>query len=253
MNLPTDPLEKRLQQAVKMMVYPPTPDLSGKVRRRIEHRNPPYLLILRAAGFALAILVLAVVAIPSSRAVLADYLRVGVVRILPRSSEVSASPVDESGTLNAPTDFPNQLRGLVGRTSLDEARMAVKFPILLPSFPPDLGEPEDVYLQTEIPMVVLVWRDPDDSLKVRLSLYEIAFDAVIVSKIEPEIVEETRVGDSFALWAKGPYLLQLTNGSYELRRLVEGHTLVWEMDGITYRLETDLNLEEAIKIAESLH
>ncbi len=37
-----------------------------------------------------------------------------------------------------------------------------------------------------------------------------------------------------------------------MRHLVEGHVLVWVEDEITYRLETDLNLEEAIRIAELL-
>ena len=34
--------------------------------------------------------------------------------------------------------------------------------------------------------------------------------------------------------------------------LVEGHALVWEEGDITYRLETSLSLDEAVKIAESL-
>ena len=37
-----------------------------------------------------------------------------------------------------------------------------------------------------------------------------------------------------------------------LRRLVEGNVLLWEQDGVTYRLETELPLDEAIKVAESL-
>jgi hypothetical protein len=38
----------------------------------------------------------------------------------------------------------------------------------------------------------------------------------------------------------------------DMRRLVEGNVLVWEQDGLTYRLETKLSLSEAVKIAESL-
>jgi hypothetical protein len=34
--------------------------------------------------------------------------------------------------------------------------------------------------------------------------------------------------------------------------LINGHVLIWEEGNITYRLETALPLEEAIKIAESL-
>jgi hypothetical protein len=34
--------------------------------------------------------------------------------------------------------------------------------------------------------------------------------------------------------------------------LIEGHVLIWKEGDITYRLETDLPVEEAVKIAESL-
>jgi hypothetical protein len=37
-----------------------------------------------------------------------------------------------------------------------------------------------------------------------------------------------------------------------MRRLVEGNTLIWEANGITYRLESHLSLEDALRIAESL-
>jgi hypothetical protein len=44
----------------------------------------------------------------------------------------------------------------------------------------------------------------------------------------------------------------LFNGDLQYRRMIDGQVLIWEGDGITYRLETDLSLEEAIRIAESL-
>jgi len=38
----------------------------------------------------------------------------------------------------------------------------------------------------------------------------------------------------------------------KVSRLVNGHVLIWENGEVTYRLETDLSMEEAVKIAESL-
>ena len=35
-------------------------------------------------------------------------------------------------------------------------------------------------------------------------------------------------------------------------RLIDGNVLIWEENKITHRLETDLALDEAIRIAESL-
>jgi hypothetical protein len=34
--------------------------------------------------------------------------------------------------------------------------------------------------------------------------------------------------------------------------MIDGHVLIWKEGGLTYRLETDLTLEEALKIAQSL-
>ncbi len=55
-----------------------------------------------------------------------------------------------------------------------------------------------------------------------------------------------------AVWAIGPYPLVLRNKDIQLTRLVDGHVLIWAEGDITYRLETNLSLEEAIRVAESL-
>jgi hypothetical protein len=47
-------------------------------------------------------------------------------------------------------------------------------------------------------------------------------------------------------------MLKLSNGVYQDVRLIKGHVLIWEQEEITYRLETDLPLEEAVRVAESL-
>jgi hypothetical protein len=66
------------------------------------------------------------------------------------------------------------------------------------------------------------------------------------------VIQETQVNGHYAVWAEGPYLVQLTNGDIDFRRTVAGNTLIWEEQGITYRLESNVALEEALKIAESL-
>jgi hypothetical protein len=42
------------------------------------------------------------------------------------------------------------------------------------------------------------------------------------------------------------------NRNMELKRLIDGHVLIWTEGDITFRLETDLSVEEAIQVAESL-
>ena len=55
-----------------------------------------------------------------------------------------------------------------------------------------------------------------------------------------------------AIWAVGPYPLEMKNGNTDIRRMVDGNMLIWSEGEITYRLESDLQFDEAIKIAESL-
>jgi hypothetical protein len=129
-----------------------------------------------------------------------------------------------------------------------------EFPILLPAYPTDLGLPDNVFLQDlDGQVLVLVWLDPAKPGKVRLSLHQFSDqDNMTVTKVQPITVLETTVGGEPAVWAQGPYILKYRNGDIDVIRLIEGHVLIWEQAGITYRLETDLSVEEAVRIAESL-
>ena len=87
---------------------------------------------------------------------------------------------------------------------------------------------------------------------ILMSLHFIPRGSWAIDKAEPAVIQETSVNGQRAIWAVGPYPLRLYNGDLQFRRLIDGHVLIWEEENITYRLETDLPLEEAIKIAESL-
>jgi hypothetical protein len=144
------------------------------------------------------------------------------------------------------------ISGLAGETYLEDAQARLPFSIRLPEYPPDLGAPDRVFLQEDGGMVILVWTDPTNPENARLSLHEIAPGGIVLSKYEPSVIQETQVNGVYAIWAQGPYLVELTSGSYGFRRTVEGNTLIWEEDGITYRLESNMILEETIQIAESI-
>jgi hypothetical protein len=58
-----------------------------------------------------------------------------------------------------------------------------------------------------------------------------------------------------AAWTQGPYVLAYQHPlgeELDMRRLVEGNVLIWFENGLTYRLESDLSLEETVRVAESL-
>jgi hypothetical protein len=139
-----------------------------------------------------------------------------------------------------------------GETPLDVARRDVRFPIKLPTYPSTLGPPDAVFVQ-ELgdQTAMLVWVDPAQPRRVTLALQALGPNA-FVEKVKPRKLQDARVNGQPAMWASGAYLLQTRSGDMDIRRLITGHVLIWREGGITYRLETDLPMEEAVKIAESL-
>jgi hypothetical protein len=139
---------------------------------------------------------------------------------------------------------------LAGEISLQAAGSAVPFQITRPSYPPGLGTPDHVYLQNSDGWIVIqVWED--QGLDSRLVLYMVQGGAFI-TKQDPPVLSEVRVDGEPAIWTEGAHFLQVEEGGFESRRLVQGHVLIWTRGEVTYRLETDLPLDEAVKIAESV-
>jgi hypothetical protein len=205
--------------------------------------------------------------IPPARAAILEFIQIGVVRIF-RAEPTNAVPIF-APTAQFPmtalpitaTSVPSTpsssliplLQNIAGETTLAEAQKKVKYPILLPTYPPDLGQPDHVFVQdTGGAMTVLVWLDPNQPDRVLMSLHFIPPDSWAIKKMEPTQIQETTVHGQRAIWATGPYPLRLTNGDIDMRRLVEGHVLIWAEGDVTYRLETEVGLDEAVKIAESL-
>ncbi len=256
-------LENRLQMLAGEMPYPPTPDIVPLVRPHLRKGIRSRLHLRLAAGAALTIVLLAAAlfAVPNVRAEIVRFIQIGVVRIFtaaPDDTPVPTRPAaPDTATVsptqvNAPTPVQRPLSlNPAGETGLQMAAQNAGFPVRLPAYPPDLGMPDKIYFQEDGPTVILTWLDSQQPERVRLSLYQIGPGSILVKKMQPE-VQEVQVNDQFAAWTDGPYLLEIVGGGYREMRLVEGHTLVWTDGEITYRLETDLPLEEAVRIAESL-
>lgn len=256
-----DHFEMQLRGIAGEFRYPATPNLAASVRERLAARSARRpALRLGLAPIALLIVVLlaaALLAVPSVRAAILEWLQIGGIRIwLVEPTPTPTLEPSAPGETPPPTATPRPVirapyRALAGLTTLEAARAAVYFPVLLPAYPPDLGPPDDVYLQdVGGPLIVLVWRDPADPERARLALH-ILGPGVVADKGEPVTIQEAAVSGHRALWTEGPYMLEYAYG-HDFKWLVEGHVLLWEQDGLTYRLETDLPLDEAIRIAESL-
>jgi hypothetical protein len=269
-----DILEIRLQEAARQQIYPATPDLAGQVRRKLaKAKRSAWRLRPAWIVLALALILLTFLGVPPVRAALLEFLQVGAIRIqlikpsatptlTPSATVQSAAQVEDLpftpipiAPITAtpiPVELP-ELEQLAGETTLEEVEEKANFQILLPTYPDDLGEPDRVYFQ-DIggPAVLLIWLDAGTKDTVRLSLLLLTNDAVAY-KSQPRVIETTQVNGEQALWTEGEHMLQIDPDGYDMKSfIVRGHVLIWTQGNITYRLETDLEMEEGVRIAESL-
>lgn len=242
-----------LRAEAASFAYPPTPDLPGAVRARLTARPRARGRLRLVAGLALAAaLVLgALLAVPEVRATALRLLRLGAVIV-----RVEPAPTALPG---APSPAPAPGLALAGETSLAEARRRAGFPILLPAHPEGLGPPDRVFLQDlDGDAVVLVWGDPEQPGRAMLSLHALRSPVFVEKMIfgdETERLAEAEVSGAPALWVRGPHLLRVARGGRDEIapvRIVEGNTLIWTRGDLTYRLECAVELDEALRIAESL-
>ncbi len=265
-------LEGELYAIGREIVYPPTPDVRGRVSVRLRQK-PSHGFGLRLLGrpaplrVALAVLtaiiVLAGVAlalVPSSRDALAEFFGLRNIRVI----QVDGTPTPATGT-------PAAERQLMGAVALDEARRMVDFPILLPTYPEGVGAPDRVYVQLLTParpdevqvvmeyeaMPALGPEAPQGEGRL-FTVYSFRTRGAFL-KLTPSktTVENLSVNGSKAFWIEGSehfikFLDEFGRERFEHERVVTGNTLAWEHGDVTYRLETTLPLEDALKIAESL-
>src|SRR5262249_9526241 len=98
--------------------------------------------------------------VPQARAGVQILIRLGAVRIGLAQESPAAKKPPMPGATPAPTPLASPL-DLAGATTLAEAQQQIPFPIRLPAYPPTLGPPQHVFLQSfEGPVVALVWVDP---------------------------------------------------------------------------------------------
>jgi len=267
--------EKQLLSIAKGLDYPRTPNLAGSVTvrlrafpspggRRVGGEGRPRFISRRLAWSLTIILILfsSLMLIPPARAAIIEFIQIGVVRIF-RAEPTPLTPPREEfpATLVPVTATPGAtsqplipiLESLAGEMTLEEAQQAVDYPILLPSYPSDLGQPDRIFVQeADGKMMILVWLDPKQPDDVSMSLHFLPEGSWAIKKVNPTLIRETTINGERAIWAIGPYPLRFSNGNLDFVRLIDGHVLIWTDGDITYRLETDLSMEEAIKIAESL-
>ncbi|HKP51697.1 MAG TPA: hypothetical protein VJ183_03495 [Chloroflexia bacterium] len=256
-----DPMDEHLRGIAASFPYPPTPDIAGAMRQRLARVNtaqpatvrPRRRLAWGLAALSVLLFLAALLTVPEVQAFVRSLFRIGAIEV------VVATPVPTSDlTTPEPSPIPSNPLDLVGETTLALANEELPFTIKLPTYPADLGKPDRVFVQDlNGSALILAWTVPGNRDQARLVLYALG-PGVHGEKMlrGSTIIEETSVKGQSALWVRGSHWLRFygEGGRPEFapRRLVSGNLLLWKAEGITYRLETTLPLEEAIRIAESL-
>ena len=237
----TRELERDLRALGEEIAYPATPELASPVRARIgrpRRRSPRSLAWVLAA---LALAAAAALAIPPARSAILRFLQIGAVRV---------ERVDE-----LPENIPRGPLHLGERVTLSEAAERVSFTPRLPS----LLRTERVYVASYPPggRVALVYGSPE---RPRLLLTQ--FRGTQVDRFAHKAagrgttVEAVRVGRRPGLWISGAphsfvYVDERGRPAFEPLRLAR-NALIWESGGLTLRLEADISLDEALRIARSV-
>jgi hypothetical protein len=264
---PMDEFEARLLDRARRFAYPPAPDVTAAVTVSVMHgtsvgrkgsRRSARRLSFAIIALMIAISLAVTMTVPTVRAALLEWIRSGAVQIYLIQPSPSPTPTLRPGT-SIPTFSPSvtplaSALDLAGETSLAEARERAGFPILLPSYPTDLGQPQHIFLQElDVPSVVLVWMNAAQPNEIRFSLSQTPSGSVVLQKMAPQEVANTFVNGQPAYWVTSPYVLVDRRGDWDVTRLISsGHTLIWTAGDMTYRLESELELAEAVRLAESL-
>lgn len=237
-------LERALTAVGRDLDVPEAPDLvpavlaqlgSRSVRRPERHR-----WILAVALVVVAALA-ATLAIPDARSALFRFLSIGGERIELVDS-LPEVPAQEGLEL-----------ALGERVSLDEARRASSLPLRELDKPPDrvyLGERGTVWFLYGSPERVRL-------LVAQSSLLPPGEDVLLKKLASPETrVERVEVDGSPGIFLSGETHLVVLLDEYgfiveESARLAHD-VLIWERDGVGYRLEGDFELDEALRIAAAL-
>jgi hypothetical protein len=236
-------LPRRLDELGAELVFPPTPDLAPAVLPRLVRRRRRGRRVLVAALAVLALLGAVLAASPRARSAVLDWLGIGGVQIV-EVDELPVVPVREQPVLGE-------------RVSLAEARRRVAFAVQL--LPESAGTPDEVYLRGNPTggAVTLVYGSPG---RPRLLLSQWrggTYEPVLLKIVGPGTEHEVVTVDGGpGIWLRGAPHVVYSHSSdgheFEERLYLAGNVLVWERGALALRLEADIDMEEALELAESL-
>ena len=245
-------LERLLSDTARDVEYPATPDLGARVASALREPAPQRAVTLRPAlGLTLLVAALvlgAALAIAPSRDAIARFFGV-------EGSRIEFLPTPAGGIKLTPFPTPGPTASPASGVSVSVELADVP---VLAGFEAALPDVSDQRLGSSVAFyagqaVVMHHYDRFDLWETRLK-QDAGFGKGLP---EGGVVQEVEVGGVPGEWITGaPHFVYYygPNGTAYLdsERIVYRSTLVWRTDAFFYRIETDLTLEEALRIAETL-
>lgn len=239
-------IEQALVALADDIVFPATPHLAEAVVNQLPSRLPK--VSTRSSGprrwvlvtVAAAVLAIVLLGLPGPRAAIADLLGIGTVKV---------TLVD---TLPA-ADLVSEPLGV--EVSLSEAESETSFSI------PTLGnDPDAVFIDRSIPgtVVTLVYDTPHGLPSLTITQLEATTHDALMQKLLGPDTDVTVVASDYGLayWIEGgPHIVIMIDRDgqpHEDKARLSGNTLVYVHDGVTVRIEGNINLEQALDIANDL-
>ena len=235
-------LERALLAVGQNLEVPAAPDLTGAVRARLAEGRGPSLFSRRVLVVALAVLAVAVgaaLAVPQARSTIKDWLGIGNVTI----RYVDELPPVEQATGDL---------GLGEQMSLEEARERAGFRVRVPTVE-GLDDPPKVYFNDQSRQVAFLYGSEEKpKLLITQADARGAIEKIVnlnVTEQELIVVEPGYAG----VWLYGEKhaIFYPSTAREEPFRLV-GNALVYEIDGVTLRMEAEISKDEALRIARSM-
>jgi hypothetical protein len=252
-----------LAEVAPEVEFPPTPQLSPAVRRRIESgplpvgrihlprtRAPVWRLLATAACVLIVVLGVTLTLSATARRAVADLL--GIVGIHITFDEDAGAGLDPEPDLR-----------LGERVDLATARDRAGFSVAVPGRDVTKGLGRAVYYDPAVGstgMVSLVYPPAADrlaELDLLVTQFRAAVDQAYLKKLSVTEggVVYTSVGPEPAFWVGHRHLLYYVTGEIEpveeSARLA-GKVLLWEEGGVTYRVEGAPSLRAALRVAHGL-
>ncbi len=236
----THELELQLRALGAEIEFPHEPDLRAAVRDRVARRRFGRRRWLVVALAVLVVAIAGVLAVPSARTAIKDWLGFGAVKFQ-FVDELPARPVTNELDLGVPIRL---------RDAQDRAAFRIAVP------PDDLGRPT-IYLRNPPrgAMVSFLYGTPDEA-RLIVSELRADFHPFLQKTLSQSSTAETvEVNGSEGWWLTGAHFVEYADAAGRFggapARLA-GRVLLWMKGPVLYRIEGPLTKEQAVEIAESI-